>query len=602
MDQVGEIREKIDIVSFISEFVTLNKAGRNFKANCPFHTEKTASFVISPERQIWHCFGTCNKGGDVYQFLMEYEKMDFPEALRTLAKRAGVELKERNQGSSGDTYKKEKLYEINILAKQYYHYVLTKHDAGKKALDYLKKRGINEKLIEAFMLGFAPSSGSALTSYLINKKKYSKQDMLDAGLGYSRGSSVSDFFRGRLIFPLVDHRDNIVGFSGRILDNDIKTSKYINTRETLIYHKGDHIFGINNTKDAIRRTNQVIILEGEFDVMTCFENGISNVIAVKGTALTDSQVNLLGRYAEKVTFCFDTDKAGQEAVKRSLSVVEKKGLMPTVIEVPGGKDADEALRSDPGAFKKAVKNDISIYDYLLEKTISSVDVKIAVGKKKVADTLLPFIAQIRNEIIREHYLKKISTELDTSYESIVREMERVEKKEKTTATTEILKLKRPKEEITEEYLLALIVQNSKDASFFQKARDVFSGNLNKNRAVGKIMDKLSSFFGKEKIFDSKKFANTLPQELLTTFDKSILYPLPVFTDAEKIIKEVEKIAKLLRTFYIQEKMRYIAEEIKKEEAALSVADAKGTGGSRVSKEIESLQKEYSALAAELRGS
>ena len=594
MDQVAQIREKIDIVALLSEYMTLKKAGRNFKALCPFHSEKTPSFVVSPERQIWHCFGGCNKGGDVYQFLMDYERVDFPEALRILAKRAGVELVSQNY-SSGESSKKERLYQINSLAKEYYHFVLTKHAAGKKALSYLKNRGIDPKVIETFKLGFSPPTGNSLVKYLIGKKKFAKDEVIDAGLAYQRGADIVDFFRGRLMFPLIDHRDNVVGFAGRILDNSDTTSKYINTRETLIYHKGDQIYGLNVTKDAIRREGQAIIVEGEFDVLSCFQNGVAQVIAVKGTALTESQVNLLARFTQKITFCFDGDKAGQEAIKRSLVVVEKKGLSPTVIEVPGGTDPDEALKENPALFKKAAKEDIAVYDYLLTKSLADEDTDTAEGKKKVADLMLPFVAQISNEIIKEHYLKKIADSLDTSYESISKEIERLAKKETKVKTVDIGKTKRTKEEVLEEYLLALIVQSEKPKTAIQKAIAILSDSMSRERAYHKIMDHLLLHFentplrqgseGQAEHFDGKKFADGLPTELIPTFDTSALFPLPTFDSEDKLLMEVEKASKKLKVVYIQEKMKKLAEEIKQ--------------GEKDEKEVEELQKQYSELAANL---
>jgi len=588
MDQVAQIREKIDIVELLSEYLTPKKAGRNFKALCPFHTEKTPSFVISPERQIWHCFGGCNKGGDVYQFLMEYERLEFPEALRILAKRAGVELTTRDY-TSGESSKKERLYQINSLAKEYYHFVLTKHKAGEKALKYLSNRGINPKIIETFSLGFSPPTGNALSRYLIDKKRFDKQEVIDAGLSYQRGRDVVDFLRGRLMFPLIDHRDNVTGFSGRILDNSDTTSKYINTRETLIYHKGDQIYGLNITKDAIRREEQAIIVEGEFDVLSCFQNGVSNVIAVKGTALTDSQVNLLGRFTKKITFCFDTDKAGQEAIKRSLLVVEKKGLSPTVIEIPGQKDPDEAITENPAAFKKAVKEDLSVYDYLLKHTLESADTKSAEGKKKVGDELLPFIAQISNEIIKEHYLKKIADSLDTSYESISKEIERLSSKQVTKAVPSVtIPSRRSQEDILEEYLLALIIQSDKPKNTLKRAIELLSDSLSRDRAYHKIMDHLLLHFNATEHFDGKIFADRLPKELLPAFDTSVLFPLPSFDDSEKLLKEVEKVSQKLKIVYIQDKMKKLAVEIKENE--------------KTGKEVEELQKKYSDLATHLQAS
>lgn len=208
MDQVAQIRDKIDLVSLLGEYITVSRAGKNFKAVCPFHNEKSPSFVISPERQIWHCFG-CGKGGDCYTFLMEYERLEFPEALRMLAARAGITLEKQRQ-PDGFASKKETMYQMNTLAKEFYHYVLTKHAAGKQAMEYLKSRGVTDKIIETFAIGFAPSAGNTLVNYLLNKKQYSKEEIVEAGLAGQQDGRVYDFFRGRVMFPLIDHRDNVL--------------------------------------------------------------------------------------------------------------------------------------------------------------------------------------------------------------------------------------------------------------------------------------------------------------------------------------------------------------------------------------------------------
>jgi DNA primase len=506
----------------------------------------------------------CGKGGDVYTFLMEYERLEFPEALRTLAKRTGVELATRER-NTGLATQKERLYQINSLTKEYYHYVLLKHPAGKRALEYLKNRGISQKIIETFMLGFSPT-GNALTKYLLSKKKYAKEDLMAAGVVFQKGYDVVDFFRGRLMFPLIDHRDNVVGFAGRILDNNETTSKYINTRETIIYHKGEQFYGLNITKDAIRRSNQAIIVEGEFDVISCFENGIANVVGIKGTALTESQVNLLGRFASKITFCFDGDKAGQDAIKRSLAIVEKKGLTPTVIEIPGAKDPDEVLQKEPGLFKKAVREDIGIYDYLFDKTLAEVNIESVEGKKRFADLLLPVIATIKNEIIKEHYIKKVSTELDTSYESIGKELEKLQQPRLSQAQQQAQeKQKRSKEEILEEYLLALIVQNPTPKKAMEAAMQVLSEILPKDRAYHKIMDHLLSHFEKDSQFDGNTFGDNLPKELVPTYDTCFLVTLPTFIDEDHALVEVRKIATQLKRIYIQKKLKALALEIQQNE-------------------------------------
>lgn len=548
MDQVSQIREKIDIVSFISEFVPLKKAGRNFKANCPFHQESTPSFVVSPDRQIWHCFG-CGKGGDCYTFLMEYERIEFIEALRLLAKRTGVQLKQ--QQDTGISSKKELFYRLNAFAREFYHYILTKHTAGKRGLEYLKNRGVTDKVIETFQLGFSPGAGNTLVQYLIERKHFVKEDLLEAGLAFQGRSGPLDFFRGRLMFPLIDHRDNVVGFAGRVLEGNVP-SKYINTRETLVYHKGEMFYGLNITKDAIRRENQAIVVEGEFDVLASFQHGVANVVGVKGTALTESQVRLLARYAQKITFCFDGDKAGQEAIKRSLVVVEKEGLTPTVIEIPGGKDPDEALQHEPGLFKKAVKEDIGIYDYLLNKAFAAVDVATPEGKKYVAEALLPFIGAIKNEIVKEHYLRKISKEIDTTYESIVKEVQRMERKDTRKILTPSPKTKRATVEDKEAFLLALILQSEKPKEAFQKAIVILSQVLFKERVYQKIMDHLLVHFDRSDGLNTQVFADGLPKELIENYEKSLLYPLPSFGDEKQLLAEIEKKADELRILYIKQ--------------------------------------------------
>ncbi len=584
MDQVTEIRDKIDIASLIAEFVPLKKAGRNFKAPCPFHTEKSPSFVVSPERQIWHCFG-CGKGGDAYTFLMEYERLEFPEALRLLAKRAGVEIVERGR-QTGLTSQKERLYAANSLAKEFYHYVLTQHKVGEKAREYLKNRGITEAIIKTFMLGFSPATGTALTQYLTQKKGFSDEEVVAAGLAYQRGPKPQDFFWGRLMFPLIDHRDNVVGFSGRILDNNDKTSKYINTRETLIYHKGEHFYGLSVTKDAIRRNDQAIIVEGEFDVISCFENGIANVVGVKGTALTESQVNLLARFAQKITFCFDGDKAGQEAIKRSLAIVEKKNITPTVIEIPGGTDPDDALKNEPGLFKKAVKEESGVYDYLFKKVFATVDGESAEGKKQAAEILLPFLVEIKNEIIKEHFLRKLSNELGTSYESIVKEVGRLKMKDAPVIEKAEPKAKKMKEEVLEEYLFALIMQHPQPVVMAHDSLTTMASVFAQERAYQKLLLQLSSF-SSENTFSAKAFGNTLPKELVPSYDTSLLFQLPPFLDDTQYELEIQSVTKKLKLLYIQKKLKELAIEIQLKEES----DNEDL--------VNDLKKEYSMLASQI---
>lgn len=556
MDQVSEVREKIDLVSLISEYLPLKKAGRNFKMNCPFHGEKTPSFVVSPERQIWHCFG-CGKGGDAFTFLMEYENMEFPEALRILAKKTNVEL--RSFGDATQYSQKEKIYDVNKLTKKFYNYLLTKHIVGKPALTYLlEKRKLNKALIDTYSLGYSPR-GNLLSNYLIKKKNYNQKDLIDAGLVFSSMGRAYDFFRGRIMFPLSDHRGNIVGFSGRAL-TDKDQPKYINTKDTIVYHKGNLFFGLDSAKEEIKSKNQAIIVEGEFDVLSCKALGIKNVVAIKGTALTEAQANLLSRFTQKVTLCLDKDKAGFEATKRSLGPLEKNNLTTTIVLL-GSKDPDEAIKEDPVAFKKAIKNDMNVYDFLISEIASSYDKKSAEGKKKITEELLPFISQIGNEVVKEHYLKKLADTIETSYEAINREIDKI-KREQIKEESIISKTKRARREILEEYLLSLIIQSENPKKIIEKEKKFMSQYKFNVDSLAKILDYLKMYFNKEEKFNPKKFSSIIPNELTDTYNISSIYPLPKFENKEVYYKEIEKIINELLTFHIKNKMEAVSAKLR----------------------------------------
>lgn len=555
MDEVSQIRERIDLVSFISEYVPLKKMGRNFKANCPFHTEKTPSFVVSPERQIWHCFGGCNKGGDVYTFLMEYENLEFVEALRILAKRTGVQLKETSF-QAGTSSKKEMIYKLNKIALDFYHFVLTKHEAGKKALTYLtKERKLDERLIETFMLGFSPKEGTALSNYLINKKKYAKEDLIEAGLAYYGGSRVMDFFKNRVMFPLFDHRGNIAGFSGRAIEEPYNGGKYINTRETLAYHKGSMFFGLNTAKEEIKKLDKAIIVEGELDVISCFSIGVKNAVAVKGTALTENQVALINRFTNNICLCFDKDDAGYEATRRSLPSLEKKGINITTCIFENAKDADEAIKKDPITFQKSIKRDTPVYDYIYSKTFAAFEKDRVYGKRKISEELLPIFTRISNEIVKEHYLNKLSRELGVSLEALLREAEKIEKKEVVKENVFVKNLpaggKKSRIEVLEDYLMAVILQQKNPQPILEKCSSILKDFKFEKDSYQKIMDQLLEFVKGKNEFSAKDFLKILPQELIASFDASYLLPLQ---ENEEDQKYIEKAAQELREIFSKKEL------------------------------------------------
>lgn len=582
MDQVAQVREKIDIVSLISEYLPLKKMGRNFTTVCPFHTEKSPSFVVSPERQIWHCFG-CGKGGDCFTFLMDYENLEFIEALRILGKKAGVEIKklENYQGAS----KKEKIYKLNNLAAEYYHYILTSHNAGKEALSYLvNERGLNKKLIDTYNLGFAPG-GESLTKYLLVKKKYPKGDLFEAGLVGGNQNRVYDFFRNRIVFPLADHRGNIVGFSARVYGKSAEQPKYLNSRETFAYHKGGMFFGLDRAWEAIKRAENAVIMEGELDVISSFKEGIDNAIAIKGTALTPEQALLISRFTPKITLCLDQDEAGFMATKRSLPVLEERGLTVTVAVLTGGKDPDSAIKENPAQFKKDLKNDIPVYDFILSRLLSEYDKESPIGKKKITEEILPSIANISNEVVKEHYLKKLGESIDTSFETLQKEIDKNQKVKKDDSKI-IQKDKKDRREVLEEYLLGLLIQNKKPKFPTIKAEEILKGYRFLNASYGSIFKAITEYLNINENFENKQFMNKLDSSLIKIYDMLYILPVPAFEDDLLFEKEIERASLELKVIYLKERIRNIGKKLKEENLSSS-------------EEEDALKEEFNKMTAML---
>lgn len=580
MDDVEQIKRKIDVGDLIGSYIAVKRAGRNLKANCPFHNEKSPSFVISPERQIWHCFG-CGKGGDIFTFIEEYERLDFAESLKLLAEKAGVKLT-RSTFKRQEDNRKDKIYEINHLTSQFYNYLLTSHPTGKKALEYVKnKREVGEKLIETFSLGYAPY-GNSLVKFLIQKKGYTKDELLNAGVAILRNGRLFDFFQNRLIFPILDTRGNIIAFSGRgLTDNAIP--KYINTKETFVYIKGGSLFGIYQAKDSMKKEGKVLLMEGEFDVITSYKEGITNSVAVKGTALTENQIRLLKRFVQKIIFCFDTDSAGVEAQRRSISMIQKEGIAASVVIPPKGKDADELLRENPAEFKKALKNEENIYDYIINTASQTQDPDTAEGKKHILERTLPYLTEINNEIIKEHYLKKLSSLLDTSFESVVREAEKMKNPTRIEEKPTIKAVKKPRQEMIEEHLLTLALQSPKP----KDAIAIIAGTMQEiefgGKEINEIFNYLKKYFLTNDELNVAEISLNLPQNLTNTFDLCLLSLIPAHDSEETYLLEIEKLAREVKNLSLREKLKSLSQQIKIEEK-------KGE-----SEELLKIQKEFDSL-------
>jgi DNA primase len=425
-NQVDEIKQKLNIVEVINRYVPLKKRGRHHIACCPFHGEKTPSFTVSEELQIYKCFG-CGKAGDIFTFLEEYEKIDFKEALSELAKLAGIKLIKSNFINQKDS-KKKLLIEINNQVAKFYNYILLSHPLGKDALDYVTKRGISKETIKAFNIGFSPNDSNYLSNFIL-KKDYKIDDLIATGtFGKSHfGSGLYDRFQSRLIFPLPDYRDHIVAFSGRILPNSKKPNmaKYINSPETEIYHKSQMLFGLNLAKEAIRQKKFVIIVEGEFDMISPYQSGFKNIVALKGTAFTLEQLQLLRRFTDTLILALDSDFAGNNAARKSIELADSMEFDIKVLNLGDKyKDPDEAIKDDPEFFKSQLKKAIDIWDFIIQSQIKTNDINTVKGKKEVLKIVLPFLVKIKNSVVKSDYFKKLANEINSNQESVLEEAEK----------------------------------------------------------------------------------------------------------------------------------------------------------------------------------
>lgn len=424
-DQVEEIKRKTDIVGVVGQYVILKKMGRHHKGLCPFHAEKTPSFTVNEEMGLYKCFG-CGEGGDVIKFLMEIEGIDFRDALERLADKVGIKLQTRKY-DGGD--QKLKLLEVMDLTARYYHWLLTEGKTGEEALKYLTERGISKKLIETFNIGFAPPGWDNLINYLIKKKGYKEELLEKAGLINKKNNSEGYFdkFRGRIMFPLLDAGGKVVGFSGRILPVLEKENepKYLNSPETELYHKGRMLFGFYQAKQAIREKKRAVLVEGQMDLVSSYGAGVTESVAVGGTALTEDQIEMISRLAKTIYLSFDADEAGLLAIKRAVEMAEKRELDVKVVRIEGGKDPDEVARKYPNKWKEMVEGAVDVYEFVMTKALQKYDKNNVQGIKKITEEVVPFLSKIENSVVKEVWMRKFAERLGVDVGVVKDEVERV---------------------------------------------------------------------------------------------------------------------------------------------------------------------------------
>ncbi|MEI7838155.1 MAG: DNA primase [bacterium] len=420
MSAIDEIKERISIEDIVSQYVQLKRAGRNFKGLSPFNSEKSPSFIVSPEKQIWHDFSS-GKGGNVFSFIMEMEGLDFRGALELLARQAGIDLtKYDSQTYRNDSKTKDKLYEILEIATKFYQIHLSKNISAQEYV--FKKRSIDKPTALAFKIGYSPNSRSALTDFL--KKKGTPENLIkSAGLGVIYDGRMIDMFRGRIMIPLADQTGRTIGFTARELLSSGNGPKYINTPQTLLYDKSRHIFGLDKAKEAIRKLNYVVVVEGNMDVISSYQAGINQVVATAGTALTEYHLKGLNRFTSDIRLCFDRDQAGINATERAIPIASKVGVSLSMINISEGKDPDELIKVNKDAWLKTIEQPIYAVDWLVDYYQNIIDLNSGQGKRQFSDIILRVIKNIDDPVEKDHYLSKLAKTIDVSKSALSEKLE-----------------------------------------------------------------------------------------------------------------------------------------------------------------------------------
>ncbi len=538
---IDQVQSRTDIVELVSSYIPLKKTGRNFKALCPFHGEKTPSFIVSPQKQIFHCFG-CAQGGGVFQFLTLIEKITFPEAVETLAKRLGLTIPYQR-----DRFAKVKsrLYEATAQATLFFHNNLKKDKSSKIVRDYLAKRGVGPETIDKFQLGFA-AGGNSLTNYM-RKNGFTLDTLEKTSLVTSKGEGFTDLFHNRIIFPVFDIRSRIVGFGARVIDRQTKSPKYINSLENALYSKRNHLYGLNFAKDEIVKQQGVIVVEGYLDMITPFMRGVNNVVASLGTALTPEQIRLIKRYAQRVIMVYDSDKAGQNATLRSLDLLLEEGLKVKIMQLPPGSDPESLFRKKGKEFFLELLNKArDFFDYKIDVLTISHDKASIEGKTKIAQEMLMTIDKLPSEIEKYEYIRKLAMRLDVKEEIMIAEFQKkvstkgnsskIKNSPLSAAAKSALSGQDPLP-VTEKVIFKAMLTNPKTFSLVKKnLRQEYFSSTASRKAIAFFLNNQAQISG-------SKFLGTISDEEISSFISKILMDDDIPIDKEVFRESLLKLKK-----------------------------------------------------------
>lgn len=570
---VEEIKQRLDVIDVLGEYLQMKKAGGNHKALCPFHNEKTPSFMVSQEKQIWHCFG-CAKGGDIFEFIQEIEGVDFPEALRILANKANVTLRARDPKLENQ---KTKILEILKTTAHFFQEALLENEQGKEALAYLTEaRKLTEETIEDFKLGYAFDDWEKLSQYLL-KQNFKEEDIFLAGLTVKKekGTGSYDRFRNRIMFPITDVHGNVIGFTGRLLKEDPERpgGKYVNTPQTGVYDKSRVIYGLDKAKTQIKQLGATILVEGQMDVIMAVQKGFKNIVASSGTALTEEQVHLLKRYSPNLILAFDMDDAGLEAAKRGIEQAMQAEMNVKVMLLPEQyKDPDDCLKQDAAAFKKAIQQAQNILDYYFQISLKELDLSKVDDKKKAVKRLLPILSTVADPVERTHYLQKLSGLVNVPEEILRQKIDPQAKKTTRTSAakqetdkTEKKAIKTDRFTQLSEQIIALALKQSEDFKYFI---DNLSPDFLTKPDLQVLYKDLINYYNQEENLNLQEFVKDYPNHSKRVEVLSLLIEGEFSDLSEKDLQnQIIKIIQLLEKNYIQQRMQVLEQEIKQAEAA-----------------------------------
>ena len=531
-----EIQGKSDIAEVIGSYIPLKRAGRNFKANCPFHKEKTPSFMVSPSKQIFHCFG-CGAGGNVFHFVMKFEGMEFPDAVRTLAERAGVELPRFTRSEFEQSAYAIQIYKVNEFAASYYRGTLLKTEAGKRAAEYLKKRGVNEETIEQAKLGYAADAWDGFVNFA--KSKGFESALLErSGLIIPREEGgYYDRFRNKIIFPIFDIKNRVVAFGARVLDDSLP--KYINSPETEVYIKSRHLYGLNFSLQSVKERDFCIIVEGYLDFLIPYQNGIKNIAASLGTSLTESQARLIKRYTRNAVILYDGDSAGEAASLRGLDLFIQEGVNVKVAVLPKGYDPDSFVRNEGiSEFDSLVSSAADLFEYKLGVLTSRYDARDAEAKSKICSEMLPTISRVTNAVLKFEYIKRLAERLQVREEALLSELKKVKPDYTYEPSAEaVTSAAMPSATSAEKIIIGLMLDDAEVISEVQKHLKIEDFTDDETR---KIVGEIFKACTAGKAFSVTQLINHLEDDNLSRIISEAVSLTEIVTDKQKNLNDCIK--------------------------------------------------------------